>query len=464
MLKDVKHKITDFGIGASTVKGEGVHIKIGVSSVASDIPLTITNGMEPEEVREKLGYTPLSDSVIESLQAGCHMLYAMPIKAGEEGVVKEVKGTLTGTGALTVEGTPANTFKIIVKITASGTRNIGAFKVVVDEIGELEEETIPNEGSYVIPNTGLTLKFSEGEYKQSEALTFETTKPKMNNEGVLKALGKIKNLPLHFEFVHITGESEKELWAALAVEGDKFFDVYYKPCIFVCETRGIGTDETLDAYMQYLRLEKQGVVSRNLQVVSAQVSYMREGKKVDINAASVIMGLHARAKVQQSIGEVAVFDIKGTLELLPIGIEDYLSELDDLGYTTLRQYAGVEGIYINNSKTFAKEGSDYIYTERVRTMYKAVRETRKTALLKIHSQIDLSNMEKSIKAITEFINIPVERMVEEKELSMARVIIPEGQDILGTEKLNFKIRAVPIGILREIEIDMGFENPALKKE
>lgn len=464
MLKDVKHTITDFGIGASTVKGEGVHVKVGVSPVVSDVPFTITSDMDSSDIREKLGYSPLSDSIIESLQAGCSMLYAIPAQAGKEGTIGELQGALTGTGRLTTEGKPHHNFTITVKITAGGELNVGAFQVIVDEIGELEEETLPVDGTYEIPLTGITLKFAEGEYVQGDKVTFKTTRPKLNNEGILAAIAKLKNLPIHFEFIHIAEETERELWAALSVEADKFFDVYYKPCIMVCETRAIQEEESLDDYMQYLRLQKQDIISWNLQVVPAQVSYIREGKQVAINAASLIMGLHARAKVQQSIGEVESFDIKGALELLPKGIEAYISELDDLGYTTLRQYAGVEGIYVNNSKTFAKEGSDYLYTERVRTMYKAVRETRKTALLKIHSQIDMSNLEKSIKAITEFINIPVERMVEQKELSSARVIIPEGQDLLGTEKLVFKIRAVPIGILREIEIDMGFENPALRKE
>ena len=43
-------------------------------------------------------------------------------------------------------------------------------------------------------------------------------------------------------------------------------------------------------------------------------------------------------------------------------------------------------------------------------------------------------------------------------LLYTNTIIPEGQDILATSNFKFKIRAVPIGILREIEIDMGFEN------
>ncbi|WP_069997819.1 DUF2586 domain-containing protein [Cellulosilyticum sp. I15G10I2] len=461
MLKNVKHTITDFGIGASTVKGEGVHIKIGVSHIESNIPLTITGSMDADKISGKLGDSPLADSCMDSINSGCNMIYALPVPVGTAGVVEEKSKSVTGTGEITLTGSPYNEHTVQITITATGGRNVGAFKYVVDDGDVSEEETIPITGTYVIAETGLTINFGEGTFEKDDTVIYSCTAPKMNNQGVMEALGKIKNLNINFEFIHIVGATEKALWAALTVEGEKFFDVYYKPCVFVCEVRPQNTDETLDQYAQYLREQKEGTISRNLQVVSHRLAFMRNGKEVNINAANVIMGLHARAKVQQSIGEVAEFDIKGALAILPSGIEDYTSELDDLGYTTLRQYSGIEGIYVNNSKTFAKEGSDFAYTERVRAMYKAVRETRKTALTKMHTQVDLSNQEASLKAIVEFINVPVERMVDEKELSSARVEIPEDQDILGTEKLYFKIRAVPIGILREIEIDAGFENPAL---
>ncbi len=456
MLGDVKHIITDFGIGSSTVKGEGVHIKIGVSNTPSAVPVTINGSMNSSDIRSKLGLSPLSDSLIDSINAGASKIYALPVKKVTDGTITK-NIDLKGTGSLTVTGSPNNTFDVTVEITANGDVNVGAFQYYLN--GVLSDEYTISD-NFEIEGTGLVLNFGAGTFTTDDVIEITTTRPKMNIQSVLSALDLIKDLNLNFEFIHIVGESEKTLWATLSVEGEKFFDTYYQPCIFVCETRNILENETIDEYANYLREERRGIVSRNLQVVSARTTYMRDGLEIDINGASLILGLHARANVQQSIGETQIFDVKGALELRPKGIEAYISELDDLGYTTFRQYIGLEGIFVNNSMTFAKEGSDYAYTERVRAMYKAVRETRKTALLQMHTQVDMSNLEASLKAIVEFINVPVERMVKDKELSSARVEIPEDQDILGTSKLYFKIRAVPIGILREIEIDMGFEQPS----
>lgn len=57
---------------------------------------------------------------------------------------------------------------------------------------------------------------------------------------------------------------------------------------------------------------------------------MRGGKEVEENVASKIMGLYAKSSVQQSIGQVDSFDIQGLLGIMPKGIENVNSELDDL--------------------------------------------------------------------------------------------------------------------------------------
>ena len=149
------------------------------------------------------------------------------------------------------------------------------------------------------------------------------------------------------------------------------------------------------------------------------------------------------------------------LELLPRGIEDYLSLLDETKYLTFRKYEGIEGFYVTNARMMCPDGSDYRYAEDVRVKNKIIKETRKRALQEIQSDIDMEDVQGSLEAIAKFIQTPLDDMARKtpKEISMARIIVPEGQDILVTEKLRVIIRYVPIGHAREIEIDLGMENP-----
>jgi len=74
-------------------------------------------------------------------------------------------------------------------------------------------------------------------------------------------------------------------------------------------------------------------------------------------------------------------------------------------------------------------------------------------------QLDPSDTEGSIKLFKEFIQVPLERMADDKEIVSGEIIIPEDQDILGTSKIKVKARVVPMAIMREIEIEFGMENP-----
>lgn len=150
--------------------------------------------------------------------------------------------------------------------------------------------------------------------------------------------------------------------------------------------------------------------------------------------------------------------------MLPLGIEDYIEILDEAGYTTARQYIGLEGYYISNSRSFALPTSDYVFMENVRTMYKAVREVRKQALYKLHMDIDPSEMETELAAHEKFLEIPLDAMVVDKEISKGNVIIDTNQNILGTSNLKIKVRIVPMGVVRNMEMEFALENPYLEQE
>ena len=132
-----------------------------------------------------------------------------------------------------------------------------------------------------------------------------------------------------------------------------------------------------------------------------------------------------------------------------------------MGYLTIRQYDGLEGYYINNARMMGPEGTDYRYAEDVRVLNKIIRETRKTALLQLQSDIDLEKPMTDLKAKVQFIQAPLDRMVTEKEISAVEITIPEdaAETIVADGTLQLNIRYVQRGVIRNIEIDVGKRNP-----
>lgn len=471
MLRDVTTTITDGGLGVTTPKGEGVHLKIGVSSIQSKNPIIINGNMSHEKIKEKLGLSPLADACMDSVENGSNLIYCIPVAATVDGTIGEIKKTVTGTGSVAVQGKPNNAYDIVVKFTGTGGLNQALLKYSIDGGNTWDEElTLSLDGNVEIPQTGITFKFTEGvtqakSFEINDTYEVKTTAPQMNNQDVISAIEKIKSLNLEFEFVHIVGESAKALWVAVSQEQKRLYEIYHKPMFFILEAYNIQANQSIDDYVMQLLEDKKSIENYDIQVVTARSIYTRmDGTTKEINNTGIICGLYSRAKVQQSIGETKVFSVSEgkLLKLMPEGIDEVISMLDGASYVTFRKYDGLSGFYVTNARMMCPENSDYRYAELVRVKNKIVKETRKEALSHIQSEVDMSDLQGSLETIAKFIEIPLDKMSEKKEISSARIIVPENQDILATEKLSVKIRYVPIGHIREIEIDLGMENPYKK--
>ncbi|WP_312644584.1 DUF2586 domain-containing protein [Hydrogenoanaerobacterium sp.] len=471
MLRDVRTTISDGGL-ISAPSGSGVHAKIGVSPKLSTSPILIKGSMSAKKIQEQLGLSPLADACMDSVENGASLIYCIPVAASVDGKVGEVKKTGTGTGTLTITGKPNNSYQLVVKITKEGGLNEAACKYSFDGGLKFSEEiTIPISGQLALAPTGLTLVFATGaenakSFELEDTFTISTTAPQMNNEDVLTAIDKLRKIKATIEFVHIVGETSKALWSVCATTAENFFSTYFKPLFFVLEAPNITTGQTVEAYATSLISDRKGCNSIYVQVVTARGIYTRmDGTTQEINLAGIVSGFYAQADVQQSIGEVKSFHVSENklLSLTPVGIEDYLAELDAGGFLTFRAYEGLAGWYVTNARMLAPEGSDYQYAERVRVHNQMAREVRKELLMQLQSQIDISNLDAELEAIAKFAETPLDQMIADKEISAARIIIPEGQDILSTEKLNLIIRYVPIGYVREMEVNLGMENPFVKE-
>ena len=64
-LRDVTFVVEDGSLGNSGSTGTGVHVKIGASPVETTVPILITGSMKPEQMKEKLGLSPLADACID---------------------------------------------------------------------------------------------------------------------------------------------------------------------------------------------------------------------------------------------------------------------------------------------------------------------------------------------------------------------------------------------------------------
>lgn len=469
MLRDVRHEITDGLLGISTDKGEGVHVKIGVSPIKSSNPIIITGNMTASKIKESLGNSPLADKVLDSVENGSARILCIPVTATTAGSIGSITSSSVGNGTVTVTGSPYNAFDIVIKITGQGALNTALFIYSINGGYSFSDEiTVPMNGKYTIDDAGIVINFTltEGQtFLVNDTFTCKTTAPQMTNGDVLGAIEKLKNLNVDYEFVHIVGESTSELWSAVASQQVILANKYHKPIFIMLEAYNIAENENINDYIIKLEADAKKINNYDIQIVAARSLYTgMDGITREINNAGIVAGMYATAKVNKSIGETAVYSISSgkMQELRPVGVDDYIGILDDANYLTFRRYDGLEGFYVTNAKMMSPDGSDYRYAEDVRVKNKIIRKTRKEALLQLQSDVDIEDIDGDIEAKAKFIQAPLNNMVEDKEISSVSVSVPAGQNILVTETMNIVIRYVPRGKYREIVIDLGVENPNAK--
>lgn len=474
MFSEINVEVEDGNLGRNSSTATHAQAKIGVSSAESSTPILITNAMKPEDIKAKLGYTPLADACIDATENGLKTIYAIPMKADIPGEIGNVTHTGTGEGTFEVKGTPNNAYDIVVQITETGDTNEGSFRYSIDGGNNFSDEyTIPLGGKYDISGTGLSLNFEDitseaKSFMEEDAYSFSTTAPTMNNANVLKAVEKLIGYNKAVEVCHIVGISTKTLWAALQSEAEEFLTTYKKPLIFLCEARPCEDGETLDEYMAAMEAERKGISSYFVCVSLSYATYMRKDLRTqNINLAGVISGLIGKAKESLSIGCVEEFPISSAklIKLLPEGIEEYSREFDGMGYTIFRQYNGKEDFYVSNGYVMAPAGSDFQYVENVRVLCRIVREVSLKATDKVQTEIDPENLEGSIKTIEAHLNIAMEDCEKDKIISSGEVTIDtEDLDILADETLNVAATWVPMGTARRFNIKFAVSNPASSGE
>lgn len=467
MLRDISYTVTDGQLGLANTTGTGIHVKIGASPVISDEPVLIRGTMSAERIKERLGLCPLADAAMDSVENGAPRIYCVPVHAGREGTISEVrKVPESAAGTVAVEGTPTNAFNIIVKITGKGGLNTAAFRYSLNGGNSWSEDiTVPTGGRYEAEEAGIAFVFgSEEEFSVNNVFTCETAAPAMTNGDVMEAVQKLKDISAAYEYVHIVGPSTAELWAAISTAQEELLNRYRKPVFFVLEAYEKEKGESVAEYVSQLEKDRRGIANYDMQVVAARGMYTgMDGVARQISLANVVCGLYARASVQESIGRTAAYSIpdKKMSALLPEGLdEDDTEALDAAGYLTFRRYDGLAGYYVTNARMLCPEDSDFRYAEDIRVKNKIIRLTRQAALKRLQEDVDTENADADLAAKAKFITADVEKqMVDKKEVASLSVTVPSGQDILRTETMEMQIRYVPMGKIREIRIDLGMQNP-----
>lgn len=185
----------------------------------------------------------------------------------------------------------------------------------------------------------------------------------------------------------------------------------------------------------------------------------------------ILLGAIAKASVHESILWIEKFNVDNPLSpmspvffngaapesLTPVQLEG----VETKRYIFLRKYPGIAGVYFNNSHTCTPVSSDYAYIENVRTMDKAIREIYLKILPSTGAPVYVDPATGKLTPdmcsfFEDLANQALEQMERDRELSGYKVFVDPDQNILTTGELEFVIKQVPVGVVRQMKVKISY--------
>lgn len=195
-----------------------------------------------------------------------------------------------------------------------------------------------------------------------------------------------------------------------------------------------------------------------------------------ISAYGLVLGLTSKAKVQQSIGELASFNISDGVEYIKTenGVtkpaikyvtgqsysDGITLQFDNKRYIVPRFYAGNGGVFIEKDNTAYAPTKDLSNIRNVRTISKALRGVRSRLLTRLKTNVPVDDAGKLDADFVEYLKnlagTDLVQMQRDGEISRYGVSIDPNQNVLSTDLLDVDIKIIPIGVNHFINVKLGF--------
>ena len=192
-----------------------------------------------------------------------------------------------------------------------------------------------------------------------------------------------------------------------------------------------------------------------------------------ITALGATLGAVALSSVHESIAWVSKFNLSNGYELESIGFANgvkssdisvtngLLDNLDLKRYVFLRKFPNLSGSFFNDNKTAIASTSDYAFINDNRVIDKAIRGIDSSLLPSLNSPLLLNSdgtlANSTIAYLESQAVINTDQMIRDNEVSAVGVLINPLQNVLTTGTLNVTVNIVPVGVARNIVVNIGFK-------
>jgi hypothetical protein len=478
-IPSVAITVADGALGIIADDTTADSFKLGVSSAGTVGTLYSYRGADTSKVRTELGQGPLVEAISHHLKkSGGKTVYAMKLTSSVVGTNTAV--TQSGGGPLvTLTGAPLDQYDGIAVVVAGGALGVGTFKFSLDG-GETYsvELTIPAGGTYLMPDSGVTLNFAAGTYVAATTYSWTSEAPSYSNADLSTGLDSVLAInTAKGGFIHVVGQAadasgaatmattlQAKLVAAAALK---------KYMRGIIEMPAVDKALLITAFAAFSGDRVGAVLGFLEQVsdVSGRIYKRSLGHAFAARLAKVPISVDAIRNDTDSNIE----SLPGVVKLVPDGAaastgyhdEGTTPGADAARFITAMTIPGVPGFYICNPNLMAAPGSDFKWLQYGRVMDRACEVVNLAATKYLSKRLRLDPvtgfiLKAEATAIEADIGAQVRAaLVQPSHAVSASVVVNRADNLLSSPVLRMKVRIVPFPHAKTIECELAFLNPAL---
>lgn len=449
---------------------------VGISSAGT--AATPATYARKEDVVSAFGTGPLVEDACYHIQRTGKPVLCVKAASGTDGGYGTPVNGITGTSVVTVTASvkPYDMYDFIFEVITGGTRGTAGitYRTSLDG-GESWTPTtaLGTDVAIVTPYGNVGLSFAAGTLVANDRFSVRTTAPLVDGTTLLAALTALGQSTQNWEIAHIGGAVSATL-AGVIETWMTGLAASSKNRSYVFSARVPAPGESEATYSSSIGADFASFVTKHGEPCAGAC-----------DAISGVSGRNYRSPVSRVVGSrTAVVDIHINIAAIDDGgalpgvrIRDAAGNvkhhdetvnpgLDDLGFTVLRTWEGLPGVYVNRPVLMSGAGSDFSLMPHRRVFNRAIdvaasylrRRLSKPIVVGANgfiSELDASEIEKSLNAL--------ERadLTDLRKASAVQVVVSRIDNILSTKTLSVELRVVPLGYPETISLTVGFLNPAL---
>lgn len=186
-------------------------------------------------------------------------------------------------------------------------------------------------------------------------------------------------------------------------------------------------------------------------------------------ALGLFLGRLATIPVQRKVSRVRTGPLTNTAAFIgstSADVSPNVSIIADAGYITFRTFPNKNGYYFSGDPTCTATTDDYNSLARGRVIDKAQILAYATFVNEVDDEVSVTSDGKIDPGYAKWLESQIENqinltMTANQEVSGVSCFIDTNQNILSTNILNVVLKVTPVGYASDIEVQLGFDNPAL---